>query len=158
MNFKRGFSLGKRNGISLGWKIRMVGRTCEAKEMLCKCMMRQTSKLQAYGVRVDVKEAVSGHCCGKSVSSCRIHDAVPRFRDLDENRPGCTCVRSLEKRPIRFAILDQRIVLEIDPIFSAYIYIYVYRTSSFLFSFFKFQSSKNLNILFKNYLSLSLSL
>lgn len=41
------------------------------------------------------------------MSSCRIHDAVPRFRDLDENRPGCTCVRSLEKRSIRFAILDQ---------------------------------------------------
>lgn len=142
----------------------MVGRTCEAKEMLCKYMMRQTSKLQAYA-GVDVKEAVSGHCCGKSVSSCRIHDAVPRFRDLDENRPGCTCVRSLEKRPIRFAILDQRIVLEIDPIFSAYISIlhlrFFFPSSNLkpkILLFLKFQKFLSLNFLIKIISPLSLSL
>lgn len=44
------------------------------------------------------------------MSSCRIHGAVPRFRDPDGNRPVCTCVRSLEKLAIQFTISDQAIV------------------------------------------------
>lgn len=80
---------------------------------------------------------------------------VPRFRDLDENRPGCTCVRSLEKRPIRFAILDQPIVPQNRSYLSCTSHIYyTFLLSSFLSLNFKIPNI-SLNIIF---LSLKISI
>lgn len=76
-----------------------------------------------------------GKVCLRAVYTMR----VPRFRDLDENRPGCTCVRSLEKRPIRFAILDQPIVPQNRSYLSCTHLIYI---THFFFPFFKFQNSQ----------------